>query len=32
VTCTSGMPRQKFIDSMDFAGEMFAKWEAEDKG
>ena len=32
VTCTPGMPRQKFIDSMDFAGEMFAKWEAEDKG
>ena len=27
VTCTLGIPKRKFIESMEFGGEMFTKWE-----
>ena len=27
--CESGMPKRKFIKSMEYGGKMFAEWEAK---
>ena len=26
--CESGMPKRKFIESMEYGGKMFAEWES----
>ena len=30
--CEPGVPKRKFIESMEYGGKMFAEWEAKDKG